>query len=125
TLSAAFAAAAGVLYAQYFLYLDPGVAFGPAVSVEALLGPIVGGLGTAWGPLVGAVALRALGEAATALTGGAPGLNLALFGALLILMLRLLPDGLIGLAARLSAKVETAFPRAKCDSTGNPERGHA
>jgi branched-chain amino acid transport system permease protein len=125
TLSAALAAAAGVLYAQYFLYLDPGVAFGPAVSVEALLGPIVGGLGTAWGPLAGAVALRALGEAATVVTGGAPGLNLALFGALLIVMLRLMPDGLIGLAARLSEKVETGFPRAKCDNSGNPERGHA
>jgi branched-chain amino acid transport system permease protein len=101
TLSAALAALAGVLYAQYFLYLDPGVAYGPAVSIEALLGPIVGGLGTLTGPLIGAVALRALGEAATVLTGGAPGLNLALYGALLVLVLWVLPDGLIGLGRRL------------------------
>jgi len=102
TLSAALAALAGVLYAQYFLYLDPGVAYGPAVSIEALLAPIVGGLGTMLGPLIGAVALRALGEAATWLTGGAPGLNLALYGALLILVLWVLPDGLIGLGGRLA-----------------------
>jgi branched-chain amino acid transport system permease protein len=102
TLSAALAALAGVLHAQYFLYLDPGVAYGPAVSIEALLAPIVGGLGTVLGPLVGAVALRALGEAATYLTGGAPGLNLALYGALLILMLGILPDGLIGLGGRVA-----------------------
>jgi len=101
-LSAALAALAGVLYAQYFLYLDPGVAYGPAVSIEALLAPIVGGLGTMLGPLVGAVALRAIGEAATWLTGGAPGLSLALFGALLILVLWGLTDGLIGLGARVA-----------------------
>ena len=50
TLSGAMAAAAGVFYAQIFLFLDSGIAFGPHVSVEALLGPIIGGLGTAFGP---------------------------------------------------------------------------
>lgn len=101
TLSAALAALAGVLYAQYFLYLDAGIAYGAAVSIEALLVPIVGGLGTALGPLIGAVALRGLGEAARWVTGDAPGLNLVLYGVLLILMLRFMPEGLGGLGARL------------------------
>jgi branched-chain amino acid transport system permease protein len=100
TLSGALAASSGILYTQLFLYLDPGIAFGPAMSIEALLVPIVGGLGTMMGPLLGAVALRALGELATSLTGGAPGLNLVLYGVLLIVILRFLPSGLAGLFRR-------------------------
>ncbi|HXP29444.1 MAG TPA: branched-chain amino acid ABC transporter permease [Stellaceae bacterium] len=101
TLSAALAALAGVLYAQYFLYLDPAIAYGPAMSIAALLSPIVGGLGTVLGPLWGAVALRALGEATTELSGDAPGLNLVLYGILLVVMLRFLPEGIAGLPRRL------------------------
>lgn len=101
TLSAALAGLAGVLYAQYFLYLDPGIAYGPAMSITALLGPIVGGTGTILGPLIGAVALRGLGEGASLLTGDAPGLNLVLYGVVLVLTQRFLPDGLVGLSARL------------------------
>ncbi|MGE5202240.1 MAG: branched-chain amino acid ABC transporter permease, partial [Acidobacteriota bacterium] len=73
---------AGSFYAQYFLYIDPRIAYGPEVSVTALLVPLIGGVGTVLGPLLGAVALRALNEASSTLTGGAPGLNLVLYGAL-------------------------------------------
>jgi branched-chain amino acid transport system permease protein len=103
TLSGAMAAAAGVFYAQYFLFVDSGIAFGPHVSVEALLGPIIGGLGTALGPVVGGVLLHGLGEAAKRMMGDAPGLNLVLYGVILIAMLRFLPDGLIGRGRRLFA----------------------
>lgn len=109
TLSGTLAAASGVLYAQLFLYLDPALAFGPAMSIEALLVPIVGGLGTMFGPLVGALALHALGQLATALTGDAPGLNLVLYGALLIVVLRFLPAGLVGLLRE--ARWRFAAPR--------------
>ena len=37
---------------QVFQYIDPAIAFGPAVSVEALVGAIVGGMGTLWGPVL-------------------------------------------------------------------------
>jgi branched-chain amino acid transport system permease protein len=99
-LSGALAGAAGVLYMQIFLFADSHIAFGPAMSVEALLVPIIGGLGTAFGPLLGAILLHALGEAARVLTGGAAGLNLVLYGVLLIVILRFLPDGIAGLARR-------------------------
>jgi branched-chain amino acid transport system permease protein len=95
-LSAAMAGTAGVVYAQLFLYLDAGVAYGGHVSVEALLGPIVGGLGTALGPVVGAVLLHGLGEAAKGVVGATPGLNLVLYGVVLVIMLRFLPDGVVG-----------------------------
>ena len=50
TLSAAITAAAGAFYAQYFLFVDANIAFGTWISIEALLAPIIGGLGTALRP---------------------------------------------------------------------------
>ena len=99
-LSGAMTGLAGAFYADYYLYLDPSVAFGPGVSVEILLAPIVGGLGTVWGPFVGAAALHGAGELARRLMGDAPGLGLIFYGVLLVLMVKFLPDGLIGLLER-------------------------
>lgn len=96
-LSAAMAAGAGMFYTQAFLYVDSGIAYGPAQSIEALLIPLIGGLGTLFGPLLGAVILRVLGEVTGGMTNGAPGLNLVVYGLLLLAMLRFLPDGLAGL----------------------------
>ena len=96
-LSGALTAAAGVFYVQYFQYIDPSLAYGPAVSVEALLGPIVGGLGTVWGPILGAAVLHLLGEATRGLVSSLPGVNLIAYGTLLVLMIMFLPRGIIGL----------------------------
>lgn len=95
-LSGAMAALGGSFYAQYYLYLDPSIAYGAGMSVEILLTAIVGGVGTIFGPLVGAFALHGVGEVAKVVTGGAPGLNLALYGLILILIVRLMPQGLMG-----------------------------
>lgn len=97
TLSAAMAAAVGVFYVQNYLFVDSHLAFGPSMSIEALLVCIVGGLGTIFGPVFGAVVLHAFGEAAKQVTGNAPGLHLVLYGVLLILALRFLPNGVSGL----------------------------
>jgi branched-chain amino acid transport system permease protein len=97
TLSAALMAAGGVFYVQYFQYIDPSLAYGPAVSVEALLAPIVGGLGTVWGPLLGALVLNLLGEATRGLVANAPGVNLIVYGVVLVAMISFLPRGLAGL----------------------------
>ena len=102
-MSAALMAAGGVFYVQYFHYIDPHIAYGPAVSVEALLGPIVGGLGTVFGPLLGAAALQLLGEATRNLAGDVPGLSLVAYGVVLVGMVMFLPRGLAGLFARRSA----------------------
>jgi branched-chain amino acid transport system permease protein len=100
-LSGGLSGFAGSFYVQYFLYLDPRIAYGVEVSVTALLVPLIGGVGTVLGPLIGAVSLRALNEASGIVTGGAPGLNLMLYGALLIVILAFLPDGLVSLGSRL------------------------
>lgn len=101
TISAALTGLGGAFYADYYLYIDPGIAFGPGVSVEILLAPIIGGLGTVWGPFVGALALQGAGELGRRLLGDAPGLSLVFYGVLLVVMVKFRPDGLIGLFDRL------------------------
>jgi branched-chain amino acid transport system permease protein len=103
TLSAALMALGGNFYLQYFLYIDPGIAYGPAISIAALLVPIVGGLGTVFGPLLGAFGLQLLNEVSQSAMGAEPGLNLVFYGVILVLMIAFMPDGVVGLA-RLSVR---------------------
>lgn len=101
TISAAMAAAAGCFYAQYFLFIDAGIAYGPWISVEALLAPIIGGVGTVFGPLLGALMVKTLGEAAKLVTGDLPGLDLVVYGVVLILVVGFAPRGVAGVIARI------------------------
>ena len=95
-ISAAITAAAGCFYAQYFLFVDSGIAYGTWISVEALLTPIIGGVGTVFGPLLGALVVKTLSEGAKLLAGDAPGLDLIIYGAVLVLVIWIMPRGLIG-----------------------------
>lgn len=99
-LSAAMTGAAGGLYAQYFLYLDANIAYGTWISVEALLAPIVGGAGTVFGPVLGAVLLHAIAEATRMIAGRIPGIDLVAFGIVLILVVRFPPRDIPGLLRR-------------------------
>jgi len=105
-ISGALMAAGGAFYVQYLHYIDPHIAYGPGVSVEALLGAIVGGMGTVWGPLLGATLLHLLGETTRNIMGDAPGINLAVYGIVLVLMVSFMPRGVMGLVhARRAARV--------------------
>jgi branched-chain amino acid transport system permease protein len=97
TISAALTAAAGCFYAQYYLFIDAGIAYGPWISIEALLAPIIGGIGTVFGPLLGALVVKTLGELAKLVTGGAPGLDLVIYGGVLILVVAFAPQGIAGI----------------------------
>ncbi len=110
TLSAGLTALAGAFYVQYFLFVDASIGFGTWISIEALLAPIVGGLGTVFGPLFGALALHFLGEFAKLVAGRIPGIDLALFGVLLILVVAFARDGLQGLLTRLAAGLGARRP---------------
>lgn len=96
TLSGGFMGAAGAFYVQVFQYIDPGIAFGPHVSVEALVGAIVGGMGTLWGPVLGAFVLHLLADLTRNLFGQLPGLNMVIYGVVLVLIVMFLPRGLAG-----------------------------
>jgi branched-chain amino acid transport system permease protein len=104
-VSAAITAAGGGFYAQYFLFIDSGIAYGPWISVEALLAPIIGGIGTVFGPLLGALLVKTLGELTKLLAGDAPGLDLVIYGTVLILIVAFAPRGIAGLLSDLRARL--------------------
>jgi len=105
TVSAAMTAAGGGFYAQYFLFIDSSIAYGPWISIEALLAPIVGGIGTMFGPLLGALVVKTLGELTKLLTGDAPGLDLVIYGSVLILVVAFAPRGIAGALSDLRGRL--------------------
>lgn len=108
-LSAVMTGSAGIYYVQKFLFVDPGIAFGAGKSVEALFAAIIGGLGTVFGPLVGALFIHGVGEIAKELMGLVwevrPGIDLILFGIILVLVLGFLPRGLVGLLEKIWVRI--------------------
>jgi len=111
-LSGAMCAAGGTFYAQKYLYIDPNIAFGIDKSVEMLLVAMVGGAGTIFGPLIGAVALTGINEATRWAAAVVPALknvqplSLIVYGVMLILIVARLPDGLMSLFGRPSSKAK-------------------
>ena len=95
-ISGAVGGVGGCFFAQYFLYIDPLIVFGVDKSVEMLLVSMIGGAGTVYGPMVGAVLLALVSDVTRALTQ-VPGLSLVLYGALLVVIIAYLPNGLIDL----------------------------
>jgi branched-chain amino acid transport system permease protein len=114
SISGFITAVAGGYFTLFFLFIDPDIVFGALMSVAILLRPIVGGVGTIWGPVVGAVILSLLGEFTRSLVRDPPpflsfiegvnGLDQVLFGLILIVMIIRAPDGVIGWFRRKQRK---------------------
>lgn len=100
-ISGALMGSGGAFYVQVFQYIDPGLAFGPHTSVEALVGAIVGGMGTLWGPVVGALTLHVLADVTRNLFGQLPGINMVVYGAVLVLIVMFMPSGISGIRFHL------------------------
>ncbi|MCC7425703.1 MAG: branched-chain amino acid ABC transporter permease [Alphaproteobacteria bacterium] len=98
-LSGGMAALGGSFYVQYYLYVEPPIAYGVERSVEMLLVSMIGGSGTVLGPLVGSIALHLISDTTRHFLE-APGVALILYGIVLILIVGFLPDGLISLFRR-------------------------
>jgi branched-chain amino acid transport system permease protein len=96
TLSASLTAVAGAVMAFYDNNLYPDTVFTTARSVEIITGPIIGGVGTLFGPILGAFVLTTLGEAMTVLGAsiGIPGLKQWFYGGALVVIVLLQPAGL-------------------------------
>ena len=97
-IAAALAAAAGGVYAGYSAFVHPNGVFGFDISVAILLMPIIGGLGTVWGPVIGAVVYGLVQEE---LIAAFPQFHLLLYGGLLILIILFEPGGVFGLIHQL------------------------
>jgi branched-chain amino acid transport system permease protein len=104
-VSSGMTAVGGVFYAFYNNNLFPGQIFDIGRSIELLLAPIVGGLGTVFGPVVGAFILTPLGEGLIALTQklgiDAPGVKAIFYGLTLVVIIYIRPSGVWPWLARM------------------------
>jgi branched-chain amino acid transport system permease protein len=97
-ISAAMTSLAGVFFAFYYNNLFPGQIFHISQSIEIILGPIVGGVGTLFGPILGAVLLTTLADSLTNLVAATgldiPGVKQVFYGVILLLVIMFLPNGI-------------------------------
>ena len=94
-VSGALAAGAGGLYAVILLVVTPQSVFGLVVSAQAMILPLFGGAGILWGPVIGAAVLVPLSEALHAELGDlVPGVQGMVYGAAIILIVLLAPEGI-------------------------------
>ncbi len=98
-LSGGLASLGGVVYCQTYLFVDPLIAFGVERSVEMLLVAMIGGAGTIWGPVLGALALHLVADTARSFIS-TPGFAPMLYGIMLLVIVGLLPGGIASLAGR-------------------------
>lgn len=96
-ISGFLTALGGAFYTNYIYYIHPNTVFGIIPSIEIILRPIVGGMGTLFGPVVGSFVLTPLAEFSRTYfaKGGYEGLHLIIYGFLMILVVLFLPQGII------------------------------
>jgi branched-chain amino acid transport system permease protein len=98
TISAAITSFAGVFYAFFYNNLFPEQVFNISRSIEMILGPIIGGIGTLFGPILGAFVLTGLAESVTSALSAfgidLPGAKQVFYGICLLLIVVALPEGI-------------------------------
>jgi branched-chain amino acid transport system permease protein len=98
----------GAFWAQYVGFVDPFYVFSVDLSIRFALNAIIGGMGTALGPWLGSILITALETYLRAtfagMKTGFAGIYLVIYGVALILVVRFVPEGLAGVAARLRAR---------------------
>ena len=117
-LSAAVVAVAGSLYAINFQYIAPGSVFDFQLSLSIVLMPIIGGVGTLVGPVLGALIVSTLQIKLLSM----PALRdsfLFIYGGLLILLMLFEPHGFVGIGKRVWALLtRSARPRTEVANAG-------
>jgi branched-chain amino acid transport system permease protein len=96
-VSAFMTSLAGVFYTNYLYYLHPGTMMSMAFSIEIILRPIIGGMGTVLGPVIGSFLITPLGELTRSYftKAGYEGLHLVIYGFLLVAVVLFFPRGVI------------------------------
>ena len=116
-ISAAIVAVAGSLFAINFQYISPGSVFDFRLSLSIVLMPIVGGLGTVMGPVLGALLFGYL-QIKLLSSPALRDSHLFLYGGLLIAVMLFEPKGLLGLLRRLRRAVSRSFSRLGVPDAG-------
>jgi branched-chain amino acid transport system permease protein len=103
-LSSAMTSLAGVFFAFYYNNLFPEQIFNISRSIEIMLGPVIGGVGTLFGPILGAAVLTVLADSITevlaALGWELPGVKQVFYGCVLLVVVMFLPNGIWPTLAR-------------------------
>jgi branched-chain amino acid transport system permease protein len=100
-ISGFFTGVGGAIYAQYVGYIDPDSVMATSLSILIPLPAVLGGVGTLWGPLVGAAVLIPMSELTRSYLGGSgSGVDLMIYGALIVTVALLRPQGLVSLLGR-------------------------
>lgn len=104
-LSAFLAALGGTFYVQYYRYIDPSTICGSTLALDMALIAIVGGSGTILGPTIGAALVIPMSELLrSSLSNKLSGLDLFIFGVVLIVMIIYLPKGIISIPTIIRKK---------------------
>jgi branched-chain amino acid transport system permease protein len=101
-ISAFFMGAAGAVMATKWTYIDPFIAFNPFYSFMPVVMAMFGGMGQLYGPIIGAAILTYLEE--ILITRFAE-LYMLIFGAILVIAILYLPNGLVGLIQKLWKRI--------------------
>jgi branched-chain amino acid transport system permease protein len=105
-LSAAFTSIAGSLYVVMVGFIDPDSALGILISVKMVIVAALGGAGTLFGPLVGAIILVPLEETTNAIFGGSgTGITYIIYGAIIVFIARFRPGGIAELWQVITARL--------------------
>jgi branched-chain amino acid transport system permease protein len=98
-LSAAMTSLAAVLYMQYYMAIDPEAAFGLSQAIQLQLPALLGGLGTALGPIVGGAVMVFLSEVTNwgSTKIGVEGLDILVYGLMLLVVILRAPNGIVGM----------------------------
>lgn len=105
-ISAFLTAICGAFYTQLLLFIEPHSVFTANLSNQFAMMAVVGGAGTAIGPIIGSFILTPLNELLRGALGGSfMGLNFVIFGLILILVVTFMPNGIVGFYRSLSRKL--------------------
>jgi branched-chain amino acid transport system permease protein len=103
-ISAAMTSISGVFFAFYYNNLFPEQIFHISRSIEIILGPVIGGIGTLFGPIIGAAVLTLLSDGITELLAAlgweVPGIKQVFYGIVLLVVVIFLPHGIWPTLAR-------------------------
>lgn len=107
-MSAAIVSIGGSLYAQFLLYIDPATIMTLNISMMIVLTAVMGGVGTVEGPILGAIVLTTISEYSRVYLGQYGGLDLILYGVLVILIVLFIPGGILSIFNKWFEKREAA-----------------
>jgi branched-chain amino acid transport system permease protein len=114
-LSACLLGVAGSIYVLYYQFISPDSVFGFSTAISFVIMPIIGGVGTISGPLIGAVIYTFVREQLTALLANFSNADLLAFGLLLIAIVVFEPGGVLGIVRMLRDRMRAKPPEAVAD----------